>query len=585
MALRDIVQVVEIDIDHCGRTFGSAPCLAALNSANQHKCFNTFGTCSYTQAYQKQTLTLKFVEASFPIKGGDYIPALISAGGYEQEVNIAGYGTGSKYVGGLGVRASVKVVIADFPDRGVTTDKYWSERISGAAQIGAGYDPIDRGTFWTKFKARNPNYAGRPLRVIQAHYDVAGGLVYDKVRSYVMDEFSGPDDNGRVTITAKDILSLADNDKALCPRQSQGRVLNDINDNQTQLTLSPPGIGNAEYPASGVIVVGSELMQFTRVNNIMTLTRGILGTQPASHSANDTVQLCYNINRVRADQVIRNMLINYGNIPASYFNTAEWTAEFDRWGNKMQLSATICKPTSVVQLIGEIGQLGVTLWWDELAQRVRVKLNHPPDGPVAEWNDSDNIMSIRQEDNDDERCTQVDMWTVQIDPTKDLSKDNFLRGYVAVSLESVNPNMFGITRSKVIHSRWLNHGDDATVKIITGRLLNRYKRAPVSFTVKLDAKDDPQLTDVVTLNSYIATDITGLPEPRLMQVYYRADDRNGSTVNAKLQLFQFDARYGQIAPNNYPMYNAATAEQKIHGSFFVGPSLVFADGGKPYQFV
>lgn len=583
MAFNKPIQVVEIDFDYCGLTFGVGACGASLTAATPRKCYNTFGTCVYTQAYQRQSRTIKFCEPTFPLKGGEYIPALTSVGGYEQEVNIAGY---TSNIGGLGVRASVSVTLRDFPTRDVETDKYWSERISGVAQIDEpGYDPIDRGSFWTKFKARIPNYAGRSLRVIQGHIDEAGQFVADKTRHYVMDEFTGPNDSGEVTIKAKDILSLADNDKAKCPKQSQGRLLEDIEANQTTAVLSPSGIGNAEYPSSGWATIGSEIVQFTRTGDNLTLTRGQLGTEAATHSANDTVQVAYRAERVRADTLIRNMLVNFGNIPASYIPFSEWQAEFNRWGSKMFLSTTICKPENVSTLLGEINQLGITLWWDEIAQLIRIKLNHPPDGPVAEWSDRDNIMSIKQEDNDDERATQVDMWSVQIDPTRGLAKENFLRGYVAISLDSQHPNMFGIPRVKTIYTRWLDHGDDSAVKIITGRLLNRYKRAPVTYTVKIDAKDDPSLTDVVTLNSHVAADVTGNPTPKLMQVYYRADDRNGSTVNAKLQLFQFDSRYGMIAPNNYPVYNSANAAQRIHGSFFVGPSLTFADGSGPYQFV
>ena len=581
--MRKILQIVEIDIDTCGRTFGVAPCGAVLSASNPNKCYNTFQTCSFKSAFQRQSMTLKFCEASYPIKGGEYIPVLKSVGGYEQEVNIAGY---NPNLGGIGRRASVKVVLHDFPTRDTETDKYWSERISGAAQVGAGYDPIDRGSFWTKFKARNPNYAGRVLRVIQAHYNDAGGVVYDTIRTYVMDEIAGPDSSGEsVTITAKDILSLADNDKAMCPTPSPGRLLADITAEQTTVTLTPAGIGNAQYPASGWATIGSEIVQFSRVNNVLTLVRGRSGTQAAQHSANDTVQVAFRVERIRADIVIRNLLVNFGNVPASYINFAEWQSEFDRWGSKMLLSATICKPNSVTKLLSEINQLGITLWWDEVAQRIRIKLNHPPDEPVSEWSDRNNIMSIKQEDNDDERVTQIDVWTVQIDPTKELATDNFLRGYLTVSADSQSPNMFGLPRTKTIQTRWLNHGDDSAVKIIAGRLLNRYKRAPVTYTVTVDAKDDPSLTDVITLNTYLATDITGLPTPKLMQVYYRADEKSGSTVKAKLQLFQFDARYGQIAPNNYPVYNQATPTQKIHGSFFVGTSLTFADGSPPYQLV
>jgi len=556
--------------------------MAAFGPGVTRKCYQTYQTCQFKQYYNKGNNTLRFIEASYPVKNGNYIPALVKVGGYEQEVNIAGF---SDKIGGLGVRASVSVTLRDFPSRDTLTDKYFAGRMDGSAQTDeSGYDPLDRGSFWTKFKARVPNYAGRALRVIQAHYDDAGALVIDKTRHYVMDEFVGPDASGNVTIKAKDILSLADDKKALAPKSNQGRVLADMTAVQTSLTLSPAGIGSSEYPASGFITVGSEIMAFTRSADVLTITRGQKGTVAATHNANDTVQVAFNVSLQRADAVIYSLLVNYGNIPASYITFSDWQAEFDRWGSSMFLTATICKPTGVSKLIAEINQLGITVWWDEVAQKIRIKLNHPPDTTPVEWSDRNQIMSITTEDNDDERATRVELYTVQIDPTKDLAASNFLRGYIYISVDSESPDMFGLPRTQTILNRWMNHGNDAASKIITARLLNRYKRAPVTYTVKLDVKDDPTLTDVISLNSYVATDDTGRIVPKLTQVYYRADDINGSTVTARLQGYQFTERYGVIAENTRPLYNASTAAQKLKGSYFVGPTLLFADSSGPYQF-
>lgn len=583
MSGRRIVQLVEIDLDTCSLTWGQGACGASFGGSTRHKCFNTFPTCTFRQAYSKSFKTLRFIEPSYALKGGDYIPCLKSTGGYEQEVNIAGY---TSNIGSLGVRASVQVNLIDFTDRGTSTDKYWSERMSGAAQSdGVGYDPMDSGTFFGKLKAQNTNYSGRPLRVIQAHYDDNNQLVYDKVRAYVMSEWKGPDSNGNVTIVAKDILSLADDKKALCPKSSQGMVLADIDEMQTTLTLSPEGVGDLEYPASGYATIGSEIIGFTRSGDVLTITRGQLGTQPAKHNANDTVQVAFHVDRERADSVIMRLLTEYSNVSISQIDWVNWQKEFNRWGSSMILSATICKPENVSRLIGEINQLGITVWWDEIAQLVKIKLNHPPDELPAEWNDRNNIISIQQEDNDDERATRMSLWSVQIDPTKGLNKDNFLRNYLNIYVDGESPDYYDESKTHEILTRWMNHGDDASAKIITGRLLNRYKFAPVTYTIKIDAKDDPSLTDVISLDSYVATDETGRNDPRLTQVFYRKDDRNGSTVLVKVQRFQFDARYGIITENTRPRYNESNELQKMRGTYIVGPSLVFADGRAAYQLV
>lgn len=579
-----LATVVEIDIDTCTRTWGVGACTASFGGGVVRKCYNSFPTCNALQAFNKSVMTLRFCNATYPIKTGNYIPAIEGdVGGSEQEINIAGY---KSNIGSLGVRASVRVTLKDFTDRDTLTDKYWGERMNGTAQqSGVGYDPMSRGTFWTKFKARNPNYAGRPLRVITGRVTANGAFVPVKTRSYVMQEMVGPGNSGKITITASDILSLASNDKAIAPITSQGRLASDLSATATSVNLSPAGIGNAEYPASGFATIGSEIVRFTRVNNTLTLTRGQRGTSASTHSANDTVQVAFTVDRVRADTVIRDLLVNYAKVPASYINFNEWRAEFDRWGATMILSATICKPTGVSALIGEINQLGITVWWDEVAQKIRIKLNHPPDEAPVEWNDNANIISIEQEDNDDERATRIAFWHMQIDPTKDLGKENFMRGYITVFVDGENPNFYNESRTKTIYSRWLNHGSDSAAKIITGRLLNRYKVAPVTYRVKIDAKDNPNLADVVSLKSYVSTDITGLESPVLTQVFYRKDDKSGHTVDVRLQRFQFDARYGVITENSRPRYNASTEAQKNKGTYIVGPSLVFADGRPAYQLV
>lgn len=584
MALREIVQIVEIDIDQCTRTFGVAPCLATLSVDTPRKCYNSYQTCAFKSAYAKGVNTLKFVSASYPIKEGTFIPALINVSGRDQEVNIAGF---TPNLGGLGQRASVNITLADFPYNDVLTDKYWAQRISGAAQIDEpGYDPRARGSFWTKFKARNPNYAGRALRVIDAHYNAVGGVVYDRTRHYIIEEFEGPGDQGEVRIVAKDILKLADDEKALAPVQNNGKLAADIDDDDTTATLTPAGIGNLEYQASGFVVIGSEIIGFTRVGDVMTLNRGLKGTERSSHSVNDSVQVCYNVNNVRADVVIRDLLVNYAQIPASYIPTAQWAAEFDRWGSKLLLNATICKPTGVTELLEEISQLGITIWWDELARLIRIRLNHINEEPAVSVNDRNNIISIKSVDNDDERATRIAFWTVQIDPTKALSKDNFKRGYIQAYVDGETDFLYGKSTTKTVYCRWLNQGADAVAKIVSGRLLNRYKRAPVTYTVTLDAKDDINLVDVVALSSENAvTDDTGKAIEKVTQVFYREDDFPNGTITLKLQSFQFDGRYGYITENSRPSYTASTTAQRNRGAYFVGPSLTFSDGKGPYLFV
>lgn len=581
MASRDIGQVVELDIDRCSLTFGVGACPAALGSSVPRKCYNTYATCPVRDAYVKSSITLRLVMPSYTARsGGTYFPCVKSIGGRDQTVNIAGF---NPEIGGLGQRASIRIRVSDFPYRDVLTDKYWQERMSGAAQIDEpGYDPLERGSFWAKLKARSPNYAQRPLRVKDGYHN-GDAFVTTRTRNYVISEVIGPDTSGDYEIVAKDVLALAEDKKAQAPVVSRGRLVEDIDENATEFTIAPR-LG-VEYPLSGGIVIGSEVMGYSRVNNVFTVSRARLGTPAQSHSIDDTVQLAYVVRNVRADAVIYDLLTEYANVPPAWINYSEWQAEFDRWGSTLILNATICQPTGVTELLGEINQLGITLWWDEVAQRIRLRLNRPSEDSIANISDRNNVIEMQRTDKDDERVTRISFRSVQIDPTKGLANDNFKRNAIIIGLDEENANFFNQSLTREIKTRWLNQGNDAATKIISGRLFNRYKRAPVTFDMVLDAKDDLKLGDVITVDSYAAQDDTGKPAPTLCQVFYCGEEQAGNRVRVKAQRFQFDNEYGNITENSRPVYSLSTESQKNQGTYLVGPSLFFGDGRPAYKFV
>ena len=581
--MREPIQIVEIDLDYCSRTFGVGVCTASLGGDVLRKCYNTWSTCRLKSAYKKTSLTLRFIKqsASMP-RGGNYIPALVSASGRGGEVNIAG---SDDRLSSLGQRAKVSCKFVDFVDSDRLTDKYQAERVSGAAQIDeGGYNPRDRLTFFTKLKARNPNYAGRPLRIIDGYLD-GGVLTVDTTRHYVMTSFDGPDTSGYVTIEAKDVLTLADDEKAVAPKASNGFLSADITATDTTVTLLPAGVG-AEYAASGWAVIGSEIVSFTRSGDVLTIVRGRRGTVAATHSVNDTVQQTFSVRRARVDDTIYDLLVNYASLPASYINMSDWADEIDRWAPMLKLTTDICKPEGVSKLIGELAILGLSIWWDETSQKIRLKVNRPPDqDAVHDISDRNNLIKISQEDREEDRLTRVGFWTVQIDPTKGLSTDNFLRQRLVIDVDAENVNNHNGQRNKTIYCRWLNHGDDSTVRVLAKRLLLRFNRQPVRYVMEVDYKDDMSLADVMRLSSRVNADESGKPANTLMQVIKREDIQSGHAVRLIAQKFQFDQRYGYITEDTRPTYSASSAAQKARGCYIVGNTLTFGDGTGPYLII
>lgn len=149
------VQIVEIDLPQCTRTYGSAPCTAVLGTTGDRKCFNTLATCQDTANYVGADLTLRFArnQSGLP-KGMTIFPALANVTTRAGRINLSGIDPSRS---ALGQRARVTVTLQDFAYHDTLTDPYQSQRVSGAAQSsGVGYDPASRGTFFGRAHARWP---------------------------------------------------------------------------------------------------------------------------------------------------------------------------------------------------------------------------------------------------------------------------------------------------------------------------------------------------------------------------------------------------------------------------------------------
>lgn len=590
MANREPIQYVEMDIDYCSLSYGTGACAAILGTTGNLKCFNTFKTCQDIANFTKLVKTLKFINnrANLP-KGLQAYPCLRENGitAFSSTVNIAG---GNSKYNAFGRRATVDITLDDFIDSDTYLDKYQAERVSGAAQAsGVGYNPKDRGTFFTRLKSRFPYYAGRPLRIIDGYID-DGVLTVVQTRHFIITDMKGPDSDGSITLSGKDVLALADDKKAVAPFTSKGKLDRDITEDVGQtFTLTPDGIGT-EYSSSGWATIGSEVVAFTRSGDDITITaRAQYGTKISSHSEVDTFQEAWNIQSMRVDDLLYELLTVYAKVdPAFCPKATKWKPEITTWLSGLKLDTVIAKPTGVSQLIGELAELGLSIWWDEVNQEIGLQASHPvTDEEITPISDRDNIKSISQEDNDDERITQVHFYLKQSDPTGDYkTKSNYDQINVIVDTDSESENAYDSSTIREVYCRWLNNGAQSITRLIALRLLNRFNTAPKTVTVTLDAVDRGLgLTDVAKLSSYVITDETGAPKDTLMQVFQVKESKSGHEIQVSMQEFQFQGgRFGYCMPNTTTStYDTATDLERATGNFAVdGTTLKFSDGTGPY---
>lgn len=390
MMERKSLTFVEIDIPYGGGcVYGVAPCTATLSGENPtgtRKCFNTIATCQDRPNFAETTVTLRFAIATADLAESgiaaiptitdvNFSPAIISLGE------------------DLGVRASLSVSFKDHPwsDTGDGYDKYVDERP---------YDPFKTGTYWGKFRARQPFLRGRAIRLIRGF--LGQTLAEMETRHYVIESFDGPTSSGQFTITAKDVLKLADGDRAQAPRISNGFLVAGITNTAGTATLTPSGIGNAEYPASGIAAIGgNEIVTFTRSGDTLTLTaRGQFGTEASAHDAQDRVQVCLFYEGEDPADIISDLFENYASVPSSYIPLTSWRAETEAFLRRVY-TALIAEPTPVNRLVSElVEQAALAIWWDDRTQRIRLQVLRQIETDAALWDDrtiKENSLTIRDQ--------------------------------------------------------------------------------------------------------------------------------------------------------------------------------------------
>lgn len=400
--------------------------------------------------------------------------------------------------GGPGLRASVSVTLSDFADQTAT----------GA-------------NFWPRWRALNPYYEGARLSVFSGFVE---GDTYDAAnfqrRDYVIERFAIR--RGKVTITGKDPLKLAANNRAQYPAASKGTLLAALAIGGTSATLQPAGIGSS-YPASGFVRIRAEVMAYTRSGDVLTLTRAQYNTAAAAYSAGDSVQLCAVIND-SAPNIVRTLLLAAG-ISSSYIPITEWQSEAAVYLPGLY-ETILTEPVGVTTLLKELGeQAPHLLYWNDKANRIEfVAVKAPPSNARAvTWSDHIVADSFDVEDVPDQRVTRVFVYFGQFDPTKKLDEaSNYRQTFVRV--DPTAESNYGGPSIKVIYSRWISTVNKAAAIRLAARIGRRFFNTPRRVRFAMDLKDFDVWTGTpIKLSHPLIADTAGNPAPTDFQVLSAAE--------------------------------------------------------------
>ena len=420
-------------------------------------------------------------------------------------------------------------------------------------------EAFDSGTFWGKWRAYyGLKLRGSAMRLIIGTTDQS--LSEMETRHYVVESTDGPSDDGEYTIVAKDILKLADGDRAQAPVLSNGFLSANISASgdsppnsppTTVVTLSPTGVGS-EYPASGYVAVGgSEICGFTRSGDVFTLTRGEFNTTAVTHNAQDRVQLCLLYSGMDVANIIYDLFTTYAGVDTGFITLSNWTTETSAYLNTVY-TALIAEPVSVNTLISElVEQAGLAIWWDDVNEEIRLQVLRPISTQSVVY-DQDNTIAgtLNISEQPEKRVSQIYFYFAKINPlVKEDQIDNYRSS--AVTMDADSETDYNGPAIKKIFSRWVPTGGRAVATKASTNIIGRFRDPPRSFKFDLlrYSVDDPSLGGGYFLGGWPLQDTDGSLVEVPIQVVQVNPQAEKFTVQAEEMLFTQQAVQSPDAPH------------------------------------
>lgn len=551
------------------------------------KCFNSWATCQDTDNYLAEDKVVSFCTPVSIVPDG-CIPFLDSVKGDSGQLDPEN---------SLGKRGQITVNVMDAPHDDTGIDPYVDERA---------YSAIERGTFWPRFRARFPFYQGRKLEWYQGYYPFTRANA--KKRTYIIEDLRGWGRSGKITIVAKDPLKLADDKRAQWPLPSTGTLNTTMTAVSSHTTLDILTSDDTEYDlqdyeAVGVVLIGSECIQYTATTPItggVQLTgvaRGPIGqyeTVAAAHAIGSAVQKCAYFDAMKVPKVFQILLERGGNVPSAYITYATWEAEYDTWMGGFTVTRLICKPEGVTSIIKELIPQSNTwaLWFDNESEQIRYQVVRPLDYDelIETISDENHIIagSLAAQDDDSRLLNQILIQYNQIDPTKDVKDGtNYREGFVSLDVGSQSPREHNQVFSSQINGRWHPSSNRVELIAIADRLLQARSSVPIRVEFEVDRKDDNAKTaQFITLDTAAICDAFGITDPTIVRIIQQdaGDDRVRYMAREELMATGF----ARLAPDSIAegtTYNAATDDEKRRYMFWANNTtgkLGGSDDGKKW---
>ena len=278
-------------------------------------------------------------------------------------------------------------------------------------------------------------------------------------------------------------------------------------------------------------------------------------------------------------------LIDTGSGTHSLINS--WNYERDTWLQGKLTDAIISKPTGINKLLGELTeQFGFDIWWDEQAQKIRLKANAPARfGRTAITSVIKDSAKSKQLPAD--RVSQMWVFFERDDWSKSATdRENYLQTLVTADLTKEATDLYGEPKIEQIYSRWIP--SQAVAASASGRRLARFAENPTELMFTVDAGATlPDIAEEVRVTTRAVQDTAGADKAFDCQITAKDEAEQGSTwVYTALTSAFTDGRYGFVGPNTLSDYTAETeANQNRYAWIAATATEQMSNGDLAYRII
>lgn len=476
---RTPVTLLIVTLDACANTFGVAPC-----TATGEPCYNTFHTCKDQPNYNRTTKDYQYCSADAPLPFAGPRPYLMRERPLATEIKDKISSTGR-----------ITFDLADEPDGDVGIDPYLAQRTT-----------VPQTSYWRKLIARNPNYTGRPVKMLRGVLGMAM-VDFDEDWSGNLEQITIASGIAKLEVVDP-LKSLAD---VTVPPKISVKLAADILEQSDSVSLDKiDGL-----PASGYVKTGDEVISYTGLNTttrqLTGCIRGALGTTAEPHSADAKVTLaCYYPPTNPWDLLIGMLTsssdITISNPPGAGIDAGQIdSAVFTAWRNlvpDVPFSALVTSATKLDKLFWEVVSLLDAHCWYSEGQKITIRRNmdDTPGTTLESWTDAANVVlgSPKVDLNPESRANQIVLrW--DLDPLGKAGEEaDYNRIDIAVNGETSGVNSYNKPAEKELLCRWLRTTwapylqeelIENYVRALTARQLFRRADAMALIDLEVEIKD------------------------------------------------------------------------------------------------